>query len=61
MACMEVFQYIVTEGPGDHWPVMKHDNWSNIYKGLSVWEEINNILVPVLFLIRNSGLHGFVQ
>ena len=58
---MEVFEYIVMEGPGDYWPVVKHDDRSNSYKGLSVWEVINNFLVPVLFLIRNPSLYGFVQ
>ena len=40
---------------------MQHDNWTNSYKTVSVWVELNNSLVPRLLVIRSNIADGLME
>ena len=61
VACMEVLQHILSQGLRYDWTVVEHHNRSNIGEGMSVLEEILNLLIPVSALIRHSILDCVVE
>ena len=61
VACVEVLQHILSQGLRYDWTVVEHHNRSNIGEGMSVLEEILNLLIPVSTLIRHSSLDCVVE
>ena len=61
MTSVKVFEDIVAQRFGNHWSVVKHDYWTSCYQGLSVGKIINDLLVPILLLVRYPRLNSFVQ
>ena len=61
MTGVKMFEDIVAQRFGNHWSVVEHDYWSSCHQGLSVGKIINNLLVPILLLVRYPRLNSFVQ
>ena len=61
MTSVKVFKDIIAQRFGNHWSVVEHDYWTSCDQGLSVWKIINDLLVPVLLLVRCPRLYSFVQ
>ena len=51
VASVEVLQHIVLQGPGDDRSIMQHDHWTNGNQGVSVWEEVQCLDIPIFFIV----------
>ena len=58
---MEVFKDIVLQSPRYDWSVIEEYNRSHCDQGVSVREEVNYFLVPVLLFVRHPCLDSAVE